>query len=174
MRTARDIPICEELERRFWRKVQRYEPTGCLLWMGKPDPQGYGHIFFAGKLYFAHRVSYCLHYQVVNLSPELELDHLCCVRPCVEWSHLEAVTHSVNNLRGRSPELARARRLRTHCPRGHALVGDNLLLQTQKGNCIRQRCRICTNARSRTYLKQWKLRNSHRITAGGRYVAGEE
>jgi hypothetical protein len=46
-------------------------------------------------------------------------------------------------------------RKRTHCPEGHPLIGDNLILETQKGG-IRQRCRQCYNAKRRRYMKFYR------------------
>jgi hypothetical protein len=157
---GRDIPLSEELAAYFWANVEPYEDTGCLLWMGAIDSRargGYGMVLWQQGHYSAHRVGYCLHHNIVNLPDGLVLDHLCCIRPCVEWSHLEAVSVSVNTLRGRSPQLTRERRLRTHCPKGHALLGDNLILQQQRSG-IRQRCRICKNAYNRVYLRQWHIK----------------
>jgi hypothetical protein len=156
-----DIHFSDGLIAYFWANVEPYTETGCLLWMGTIEHGargGYGKIAWQGRVYSAHRVSYCLHHNVVNLPEGFVIDHLCCVRPCVEWSHLEAVTVSVNTLRGRSPQLTRERRLRTHCPKGHALLGDNLIVQQQRKG-IRQRCRICKNAYNRVYLRQWHVQH---------------
>lgn len=153
------IPVSDEFAAYFWSLTQRDEETGCLLWMGDTDRRargGYGTCQWRNKAYRAHRVAYCLHYGIETLPAETPiLDHLCCVRPCVEWSHLEAVTVAVNTLRGRSPQLTRERRLRTSCPQGHPLQGDNLILQTQKGG-IRQRCRLCYNAKQAAWLRKYR------------------
>jgi hypothetical protein len=46
----------------------------------------------------AHRFAYEL--MVGPIPEDLELDHLCGVRECVNPRHLEAVTHLVNVRRG--------------------------------------------------------------------------
>jgi hypothetical protein len=79
------------------------------------------------------------------------------VHPCVDWTHVESVTASVNNLRGRSPELVKERKRRTHCARGHAVIGANMITQKQKGG-LRSRCRICSNAQQNIRLKRWRQR----------------
>jgi hypothetical protein len=54
----------------------------------------------------AHRLSY---EWLVGPVPEgMELDHLCRVRHCVNPSHLEVVTHSVNVIRGNEARKALA------------------------------------------------------------------
>jgi hypothetical protein len=147
----KDIPLTAELEKIFWAKVWRYEETGCLLWMGHIAVTGYGVLSYQKKEYLAHRVAYCLHYGVINMAEGLITDHLCCVRPCVEWSHLEQVTQAINVARGKKVEQIREQaklRIRTHCTQGHEIIGDNLLL-TRRGPWQRRRCRLCVNAANR-------------------------
>jgi hypothetical protein len=77
--------------------VPEHDPTlgPCWLWTGALNPDGYGSM---GVLDLptdsAHRWSYRHH--VGPLLDELELDHLCRVRRCVNPYHLEQVTHVVN------------------------------------------------------------------------------
>jgi hypothetical protein len=157
MQKAKDIPLVLALERLFWKHVQWDKESGCLFWMGYVNKQGYGQYTFQSKTYAVHRIGYCLHYGIANLPDGYELDHLCCVRPCANWEHLEPVTSSINVLRGRSPQLVRERQLRTSCPQGHALMGDNLLLETQKGG-IHQRCRVCWRAQTRARGQRYRER----------------
>lgn len=63
--------------------------TGCLIWTGGVTSQGYG----------PHRRFWV---RVKGSIPEeLELDHLCQERRCVNVNHLEPVTHSENERRKR-------------------------------------------------------------------------
>jgi hypothetical protein len=65
----------------------------------------------------------------------------------VKPGHLEPVTHKVNTLRGTAPTAVNA--AKTHCLRGHALEGDNLVpFQLSIGQ---RACRTCHNARQRAY-----------------------
>ena len=83
-------------------------PTGCWLWTGALDRDGYGR--HGGS--FAHRAVW----EMVEgpIPAGLEMDHLCFVRCCVNPSHLEPVTRLENNRR------AGERRKNTPlCPNGH-------------------------------------------------------
>ena len=71
------------------------DENGCWLWTGRVNKStGYGEQ--ANDL--AHRLFY--ESLVGEIPAGLELDHLCRVHRCVNPSHLEAVTHRVNVLRG--------------------------------------------------------------------------
>jgi hypothetical protein len=101
--------ILERLER-----LSETEPnSGCWLWTGYIDPQGYGRL---GNDGLAHR----LMYELVRgpIPAGLTLDHLCRVRSCINPNHLEPVTDGVNILRGTSFSAINARK--TACPYGHA------------------------------------------------------
>lgn len=78
--------------------------SGCWLWTGYLNPvNGYAHVTVqAGddrtKTVYLHRIAY---EQAKGAIPEeLEIDHLCRVRCCVNPDHLEAVTHQINRRRG--------------------------------------------------------------------------
>jgi hypothetical protein len=111
---------------RFWSKVDK---TGeCWLWTGYIKPNGYASFAPKGssrnptKLY-VHRYSYELAHG--DIPADLEIDHTCSVRHCVNPDHLEAVTRAVNlerrnitngwvPLAGRWPKPPK-----THCKFGH-------------------------------------------------------
>lgn len=66
----------------------------CRLWNGVLDRDGYGRAAFKGRRIQAHKFIW-EHYR--GIIPEgFELDHLCRTRSCVEMTHLELVTKSVN------------------------------------------------------------------------------
>lgn len=113
--------------------------SGCWLWTGALSC-GYGVIGVNGRSMRAHRWSY--ERDKGPIPPELEIDHLCRVKCCVNPDHLEAVTHSVNISRTDSPAKGRAFQLaKTHCPQGHPYSGDNLYVYKN----IRG-CRACRDA----------------------------
>lgn len=122
---ARGAPI----EDRFWPKVsQPTNPLDCWEWQAAIDVQsGYGRFQVDGTTKHAHRVAYEL--SIGDLDPDLELDHLCRNRRCVNPLHLEQVTHREN--------VRRARQVKS-CPQGHPYEGDNLYVY--KGH---RKCKAC-------------------------------
>lgn len=99
MRALRDHPLelaTEKEHARFWQKVIKGD--SCWEWSGAPHPLGYGICTLAGRTLLAHRVSY---FNFVGpVDDELEIDHLCSNRACVNPAHLEQVSHQENCMRG--------------------------------------------------------------------------
>lgn len=126
------------LPSRFWTKVQRDDITGCWLWTAAKLRGGYACYHNPGGTRAAHRVAY--EALVGPVARELDVDHLCRVRHCVNPAHLEPVTHAENMRRG---EQATA----THCQRGHELTSDNIYWQ---GGGRWRTCRLCKNGSTRT------------------------
>lgn len=82
----------------FWQKVQKGD--GCWLWVGATNTKGYGQQRVAGKLVFAHRLSYEIH--VGPIPDGMHVDHLCWNPACIRPDHLRLLTNAENhqNLRG--------------------------------------------------------------------------
>ena len=130
---------------RFMAKVHPEPMSGCWLWTGATKPTGYGNAsFFAGETMQAHRMAYEIF--VGPIPRGLVLDHKCRTRCCVNPDHLEPVTPSENVARGNTPSVNRARfAAQTHCKRGHALEGRNVILNSapsRRGRTARI-CRTC-------------------------------
>jgi len=138
---------------RFWSKVDKNGPIPdyrpelgpCWIWKANTSPTGgYGRFKFNERFRHAHIYSWEAEYGTV---PDgLELDHLCRVRVCVRPSHLEAVTHLENYLRG----MARgAIVIRTGmCLHGHKLTPENVYVKSRYGKtCVT--CRTCAQRRAR-------------------------
>jgi hypothetical protein len=121
--------------------------TGCWLWLGIINAEGYGRIYVGGTTpeLQAHRVVY---EQVRGLIPTgLTLDHLCRFPGCVNPAHMDPVTMRENILRGTGPTARNA--VKTHCPKGHPLDG---LSKEKRWANPRRYCKTCNNARD------WKRR----------------
>src|ERR1700676_2807870 len=121
------------LSERLMSKVTKTD--SCWLFNGHLNDRGYGRIRRnAGRLEFVQRVAYEI---FVGIIPDgFTIDHLCRQRNCVNPSHLEAVPHKENVLRGFGPMALNARK--THCKRGHALIPENLCDRSD-----RRECKLC-------------------------------
>ena len=130
---------------RFWPKVNKTK--GCWLWTGCHNSSGYGTFWLEGRRMVAHRWPF----ESINgpVPKGLELDHLCRVRACVRPSHLEAVSHRTNIIRGASNELAK-----THCPQGHPYSGANLVTRRGQNGRLKRTCRSCGRRRSLLYWRK--------------------
>lgn len=121
---------------RFWSKVEKIPFDSCWHWTGTLSG-GYGLMQSGngGSVRSAHRISYELHKGPIP--DQLQIDHLCRVRHCVNPDHLEAVTRRENFLRGFAPTAVAHRT--GLCKRGHSLVEGNVY---HKANGAVQ-CRRC-------------------------------
>ena len=93
-RYERGISLYERLTRYIAEDLD----TGCWLWQGATDRDGYGCLRIEGRALGAHRVAYTVFWRPIP--PGLFLDHLCDVKPCVNPAHLEPVTNAENVRRG--------------------------------------------------------------------------
>lgn len=144
-------------EQRFLDFVdETSSPSGCWLWTGAVNPEGYGLFGLTkskedrGGSISAHRWSY-RHF--VGPIPEWAdcLDHTChsfdlsCPggagdihRRCVFFEHLEPATFKTNAQRGRNAGAW------PFCPRGHEMDEDNTRIDPKSG---KRSCRKCARLR---------------------------
>lgn len=109
----------------------------CLIFPFSLNNGGYGQIRVNGKTCMAHIVAF--EALVGPVPAGRELDHLCRIRPCIEVTHLEPVTHRENDLRGASPAIRR--HLTGVCVRGHSLAIHGRAKSTggqQCSECLRR------------------------------------
>lgn len=139
---------------RILSNVETLPWSGCWIFMGALTKGGYGLVTTGSrcdgtrKNEYAHRVVY---EQLVGPIPgDMELDHVvargCVSTACVNPDHLQPVTHAENIRRGAVTGCVLYQRAKTHCPKGHQYVGDNLKIW--RG---RRHCRTCKNAAQRGY-----------------------
>ena len=127
-------------EERFFAKVDA--EGDCWVWTAFINECGYGQ-FGDGET--AHL--WLWRHLVGPVPAGLELDHLCRNRVCVNPDHLQPVPKRVNWLRGFNPMAKNARK--THCPRGHAYDGANVLIYTRPSGQTSRYCRACAKERKR-------------------------
>lgn len=126
---------------RFWARVEFDPETGCLIWIGSISTAGYGTFRAPDqRTRPAHR--WLWEWMEGAIEEDLELDHLCRNRACVNLLHLEPVTGSENQLRGINPALTRARAAaKTACVAGHRFDEANTYFD-KHGH---RSCRKCRN-----------------------------
>ena len=124
-------------KRRFLRYLT-LDPSGCLLWDGGVNANGYGVFCPTGtRQRLAHRWWY--EQQVGEIPEGLTLDHLCRVRRCVLPEHLEPVTRSENT--------SRTYREDTTCRSGrHPWVEENIKRRPSRPQY--RECKACASERA--------------------------
>ena len=122
---------------RFWSYV-RVRPSGCWEWTGAKC-KGYGVFHSRGRT-FVYAYDFAWELKTgCQVPANLEHDHLCRNRTCVNPDHLEQVTQRVNIARGNGASAVNARK--THCIRGHSLSSARI---NRLGARV---CRICERSR---------------------------
>lgn len=118
---------------RFTRQIRVNDESGCWEWVGALD-KGYGVFSMPpnGNSVLAHRWSFLAH---KGFLPDLQLDHLCMNKRCVNPSHLDPVENRVNSRRYWAQ--------RATCRNGHVRT----ILNTQTTSQGFRRCLDCERAR---------------------------
>lgn len=102
---------------------ERYETTGsCWTRLHGVRSDGYGGISYKSKPELVHRIIY---EALVGPIPEgLMLHHVCRNRACCNPQHLDPMTLSEHTRL--EDNVSSRNKLKTHCPKGHPLSGDNV------------------------------------------------
>ena len=93
----------------FWDRCIPEPNSGCWLWLGTLDKDGYAMHYpriNGERVYGGYRVAYVV--LIAPVSRELVLDHLCRTTCCVNPAHLEPVAQRTNVIRGTSPAAVNA------------------------------------------------------------------
>lgn len=145
---------------RFWPKVNKNGPIPeyrpdlgpCWLWTGCLAT-GYGRFLDDNhKVVQAHKFSLVL---ANGCEPpaDLDIDHLCRIRSCVNPTHLESVTRRINLLRGQT--IVSAQTKRSSCPHGHPLTGANVY--HWRGH---RTCKACRLRRNREWVRRRNIESA--------------
>lgn len=118
MAVALSVAWTERDVERFRKYTRRDEQTGCLLWTGKWQANGYGCMKVAGRRWLAHRLAWLFSGRAIPAATTFVLhdcpsgdNPLCC-----EISHLKLGTHTENGYDKAIKD--RARRSTRDMPRG--------------------------------------------------------
>lgn len=137
---------------RFFAKTIPEPNSGCLLWLGSHNWQGYGMVCVKTVgcgMSYAHRIAWLMRHGPI---PDgLFVCHTCDVRCCVNPDHLYLGTHA-DNMRDMARRKRTAAGRRTHCPQGHAYDPANTA-PTGRGGVGRY-CKECVRVRSREWMRR--------------------
>lgn len=118
---------------RLVANIKNKPATNCWIWQGSKQPRGYGWVRVAGRSVLTHRAMWEAS-RGKPLPAGKVVKHTCDTPACINPRHLRLATQRDNLLdkgrRGRDHNTNK-----THCPRGHAYVGENLRVYRGRRFC---------------------------------------
>ena len=126
--------------------------SGCWLWLGPYNENGYGRFAIGAKRVRAHRFALQISDKQRGYGPLA--CHTCDVPACVNPEHLFWGTQTDNM--GDAAQKGRCKRLwqtsKTHCQRGHEFIPNDIQSNGKRF------CRICRRTRRQQYHLKKKAR----------------
>ncbi len=141
------------IEERIGRHVDK--SSGCWIWTGYSNEQGYGLMTIEKVPRLAHRV----HWESVNgsIKKGLCICHICDTPSCVNIEHLFLGAPADNN-RDRDEKGRHYSATQTHCKHGHLFDINNTYYCNTKRNGKQKSYRHC-RACNRRRMAEWRTRN---------------
>lgn len=143
-------PLAERVER-FWATFTPEPNTGCWLWTGAQNNDGYGKVGWEGKWLSTHRLAFVLS---GNEIPEDKIIlHSCDVRCCGNPRHLRAGTYADNV----QDAISRGRHVGGNIPKGkrsERVMVCNVLVSPDCARRLRERGPTVYRA-VRAVLEEW-------------------
>src|ERR1700722_1233515 len=94
--------------------------SGCWIWVLYTDKRGYGYFWIKDRKHTAHRASLML--LGLEVPNDMEVDHICKNRSCVNPKHWRVVTKKENlSFRDCGPKI--------FCMKGHRYTSENTILE---------------------------------------------
>jgi hypothetical protein len=132
---------------RFDAFVHAEPMSGCFLWAGATNRDGYGAFGIGKRTVRAHRLAF--EHERGPIPAGLKVLHRCDTPQCVNPEHLFVGTDLDNQrdmiAKGRGRQGGERWRSATHCPRGHAYDEANT-----RRHARGRKCRACDRERRRT------------------------
>jgi hypothetical protein len=130
----------------------------CWVWMAAKNSMGYANFSVSRKdrkWKLGHVFCYELFVGTVPVGKEL--DHLCRIPACVNWKHVEPVSHRINCLRGTSPSANNSKK--TSCVNGHEFSVRNTYVDSLGS----RHCRPCRAKVQRDRRKRLRVESVRRV-----------
>ena len=140
---------------RLLSQISLNDPSGCMPWTGRLNPDGYGVIRAWPTHLMVHRAIWemfegsipegmCLDHLCHTTDPKCQGGTSCPHRRCANVTHLELVTHAENTRRGGNAR-------KTHCPQGHEYTPENTYRFGVRGA---RRCKTCITIANREQRRE--------------------
>jgi hypothetical protein len=139
-------------EARIKLQTETDPKSGCILWTGLKDKNGYGKIHCMGKHWRAHRLVY--HITRGPIPAGRIIQHTCDTPSCCNIEHLRLGTW-LSNMQDKVQKgrLRNQHMGKTHCKYGHEFSADNTRVYDGKRVCY-----TCLSTK-RNYLPQRPKKN---------------